>query len=294
VWLHSGNHQAHRSLTAAIAERRGRGLPEPSVRVVSAPDRYLSGESSAVVRGLSGHPVLPAFRRTSATADGVHGNPTLVANVETLARAALLARLGPSDLPATSLVTVAADGRRTVLELDTTSTVDDALVLAGYRKSWHAVLLGGYGGSWAGWPQAATLPLAEPTLRRLGLSLGAGVIAPLPTAACGLAETARVLDYLAESGARQCGPCLFGLPALAHEMSALSAGVTRRAALRRLERYAGQVDGRGACHHPDGAVRLLRSALTVFADDVAAHLRRRPCDGARGPQAVLPIPEVQL
>ena len=40
----------------------------------------------------------------------------------------------------------------------------------------------------------------------------------------------------------------------------------------RLERFFEQVRGRGACRHPDGAVRLVASALDVFADDVTAHL----------------------
>jgi hypothetical protein len=38
-----------------------------------------------------------------------------------------------------------------------------------------------------------------------------------------------------------------------------------------------QVDGRGACRHPDGAVNVVRSALQVFAADVAAHAAGHPC-----------------
>jgi hypothetical protein len=37
------------------------------------------------------------------------------------------------------------------------------------------------------------------------------------------------------------------------------------------------VSGRGACHHPDGAVMFLQSALTTFPDEFAghrAHMRR--------------------
>nr|MDP9328154.1 NADH-quinone oxidoreductase subunit E [Actinomycetota bacterium] len=39
----------------------------------------------------------------------------------------------------------------------------------------------------------------------------------------------------------------------------------------RLLRWAGDVEGRGACRLPDGAVRFVRSALTVFGDEVRRH-----------------------
>ncbi len=50
--------------------------------------------------------------------------------------------------------------------------------------------------------------------------------------------------------------------------------------LRRLERRLEVIPGRGACHHPDGAVRLAASALTTFGADVRTHAARRPCPAA--------------
>ena len=47
--------------------------------------------------------------------------------------------------------------------------------------------------------------------------------------------------------------------------------------------------GRGACRHPDGVARLVRSALSVFAADAAAHAAGRPCEGRHAP-SVLPFP----
>ena len=38
------------------------------------------------------------------------------------------------------------------------------------------------------------------------------------------------------------------------------------------------MDGRGACRHPDGAANLVRSALTVFADDVRVHAGGAVCE----------------
>ena len=46
--------------------------------------------------------------------------------------------------------------------------------------------------------------------------------------------------------------------------------------------------GRGACAHPNGATRLVASALTVFRDEFAHHLAGH-CT-ARSFEPVLPIP----
>jgi len=289
VWLHDGADDVRRSVTAALAERRAARLTEPLARIVTGPDAYLTGESSAVVRALSGGPALPEFRRSPAATRGVDGLPTLVHNVETLARIGLVALAGTAGHRDSTLVTVLHDRRRTVLEVDPATTVVAAVSRVGPIHPPQAVLVGGYGGSWLPWHVAAHLPLEHRALQTAGAGLGAGVVAPLPAQACGLTETAAVVDYLATAGARQCGPCLFGLRAIADLLLDLARGNGGPGHLRRLRRYTGLVTGRGACHHPDGVVRLVGTALITFQDDVDEHARRRRCLHP-GTGAVLPIP----
>jgi NADH:ubiquinone oxidoreductase subunit F (NADH-binding) len=114
------------------------------------------------------------------------------------------------------------------------------------------------------------------------------VLAALPPDRCGLLETARVLGYLAAESAGQCGPCLNGLPRIAHAFGELARPAPNSGLRETVERWAGLVVGRGACHHPDGSIRLVRSALTVFADE----LRRHAAGGCVGRNRApfLPLP----
>jgi NADH:ubiquinone oxidoreductase subunit F (NADH-binding) len=270
VRVHAGS-PVLAALAAALRERGAAGIGGPPVRVEEGPGGYVAGESSAVLRALDGGPALPAWRHPDAVPrDVVH-------NVETLARVALTAR--GAD-PGGGLVTVLAGGWRTVLDTPPDATVGDALA-AGGAPADRPVLAGGYAGTWL--PAGSAPALWEP-----GAPTGAGVLAVLPAGACGLAETARLLGYLAAASAGQCGPCVWGLPSIAALADRLAAGRLSARGLDRLRAEADQVRGRGACHHPDGAVRLLAGALQVFADDVTAHVRHSRCVIDRDPDPALP------
>jgi NADH:ubiquinone oxidoreductase subunit F (NADH-binding) len=280
IWLHDGATATRAAVGRALAERPDSGR----IRVACGPDRYLSGESSAIVRALSGGPALPAYRTVPTAQHGVGTRPTLVQNVESLARVGLFARLGVVGHRRTALLTVTTSAGRAVLEADLAASPAAVLqwVAPGLPDP-AAVLLGGYGGRWLRWSLVAHRPLAE-----LGPDLGAGVVVALSEGHCGLAAAAALARYLAGQGARQCGPCGFGLDALVGALDTLVVGRAPRAVLDRLAVIAGQVEGRGACHHPDGAVRMVRSALRAFADDAAAHAAGHPCPGSRAPLPNLP------
>ena len=171
-----------------------------------------------------------------------------------------------------------AVNRPGVHEVELGLPMSDVLELAGGEtEPLRAVLIGGLGGSWLPIADAVELPLAHETCADVGIELGVAALVALPARACGIAETAAVLRYLADAGAGQCGPCLFGLPAITADFDALAMGAADRDLLPRLQRRLGVIPGRGACSHPDGAVRLAASALHTFADDVAAHPAGRPC-----------------
>ena len=124
-----------------------------------------------------------------------------------------------------------------------------------------------------------------------GAALGAGVVLLLSEDACPVAETARVATWLAAQSSGQCGPCVFGLEALAAAVATLAHGGALPAARQRLARLGSLVRGRGACAHPDGAVKFILSAVEVFAAEFADHARHGSCEACTRP-AELPLPAV--
>ena len=285
------------ALEAALHERARRRYDERvSVRVAVAPDGFVSGEETALIQFLNGGPARPTFTPPRPFESGVHGAPTLVQNVETLAHLALIARfgaawfreLGPEGEPGTMLVTISgAVARPGVHEIAVGTPLTDLLDQAGgTTEPVSAHLVGGYSGAWFDEAAARDLRLDHRHVAQHGGALGAGVIVALPVSTCALAEVARIASYLAEESAGQCGPCVHGLDAIASAVDRIAAGTADDR--QRLARWTSQVAGRGACGHPDGATRFVASALQVFADEIAHHLRYGRC--AARDRRILPAP----
>jgi NADH:ubiquinone oxidoreductase subunit F (NADH-binding) len=275
LYIGEGHHAALRCMSEAVAAR----APDERrmMRIVTAPARYVAGDSSATVHLVDAGIATPTTTPPPPRERGVGGAATLVQNVETLAHVALIARTGlASD---TVLITVAgAVHAPGVLEIELGTPLGEAVQLAGGPvEAPRAVLLGGYFGQWVPAADAWSLPLDPQALRTQGLSLGCGVIGVLPASRCPVCEVAGIMRYLAGESSAQCGPCFFGLRALADACTRIAERGTDPGDLQRLQRWSAEVQGRGACKHPDGAVMFLRSAMKTFGDDFArhpAHMRR--------------------
>ncbi len=107
-------------------------------------------------------------------------------------------------------------------------------------------------------------------MREAGCALGAGLV--LAVDDCPVTWTQRLVAYLAGQSAGRCGPCRNGLPALATALGALDDGARHRPGR---PSSPALVERRGACAHPDGTVRLVRSLLAAYPGR-GRPARRRP------------------
>jgi NADH:ubiquinone oxidoreductase subunit F (NADH-binding)/ferredoxin len=291
-------------VTDALAARsvREAAAAEPAlagmVGVVDLPDRFVSGESGALVNAVNGRAALPPPSKKHASYSGAGNRPTLVSNAETFAQLAFLAMVGPAGYasagtaaePGTVLLTVGgAVTRPAVVEVPTGVPLGHVLGLCAAGPA-EGVLVGGYHGGWLPEEAAYSVPVSRAGLAAAGGTLGAGVVVLLGQDSCPLGEVARVSAFLAKESSGQCGPCKIGLPGVARSLAALADGTGGAEALDAARRGAAAVRGRGACSHPDGVFRFVLSALEVFADDVAAHLFRGGC--GRPVRNHLPLPTV--
>lgn len=265
------------ALDSALAERPdGRNF-----RVHVTTGGFVAGEARAVIRGIDGGRAVPPGRRTLPSQQGVAGAPTFLSNAETFAQLTVLAGMGPGayaavgrrDEPGTTLLTVGgAVGRPGVLEVPVGTPLGAVLSATDARPP-SVVVTGGYHGTWlAPW---LDLPLSRTGVAAAGGTLGAGVVLVLDESTCALGELARVAAWLAGQSARQCGPCTFGLGALARDVADIARGAANSEPA--LRRHAALVTRRGACAHPDGAARFVTSGLTALRAEVEMHAWHGGC-----------------
>jgi NADH:ubiquinone oxidoreductase subunit F (NADH-binding) len=242
-----------------------------SIFVHEAEPRFVAGQARAVLELMAGRPNLPVTAWTPEAISGHKGRPTLLSNAETWAQ---LGRLVLADEPAyvshgterepgTTLLTVTSGRVPDVVEVPFGTRLRDVLPESAWGRP---ALIGGFHGTWAPAPTLASARVSVDGMKALGIPLGAGTV--ISPTLCPVVFTSQVVDYLAGESAGRCGPCFNGLPALADALHAVVSGV---GPTTRVEDLASLVVRRGACAHPDGTVRLVRSMLAAFPGEVAEH-----------------------
>lgn len=301
LYLSRDSRGTDRAVERALTERGRAGAHETPIRVLRTAHRYIAGESSAAINRASGGPSKPKFSLQRSAEKGVDDRPTLVQNAETLAHVATIARygsdwfrkLGTEQSPGSTLLTLCGNVRHPgVYEVDLRARLGSVLAAVGGTVSPPAgALVGGYFGMWVPPNALGDLPLAAERLRaEHSGSLGCGVVAVLPQGACGIVEATKILTYLAAETSGQCGPCVNGLAALSEVMGHIAVSAPQSGDIERVRRWIEMVRGRGACHHPDGAVGQLASALTAFGEHLDLHLAGRRCKGLDVPGFPPPPP----
>ncbi|MGO4597256.1 NADH-ubiquinone oxidoreductase-F iron-sulfur binding region domain-containing protein [Terrabacter sp. 2RAF25] len=283
---HRGSGTAHRL--------RAAGLP-----VLEVPARYVSSEESSLISLTQGGLARPMtkrqpFVRGGRDSDGRRISPTVVLNAETVWRAGQVVRFGPDWFrsfgtaaePGPRLVAVSTPTARGVVVetaagapvLDLLTAADPVAVASALVDRSPGVLLAGLGGTFVAPGDVRGLVWSDEGLGRVGARTGPGVVEVLDPTTCPVEFVDRCLTWAAGESAGQCGPCMFGLPALAAEWRSLARG--DHTAYDRVVSRISLLPGRGACRFPDGVAGFAWSALRVFGTHLDAHRNGR-CDAAR-------------
>lgn len=169
-------------------------------------------------------------------------------------------------------------GSPVVLETEAGVPVAELLRRGGIPDDHGAILLNGLGGAFLTATEARGALWCGAGLTAYGTGIGPGVIHALDPRGCPLAWVREILTWAGGESAGQCGPCLFGVPALARDWAALVASPTPELLAQVRSRVA-LLPGRGACRYPDGVAGFAASALRLFEADLVAHRSGRCAGG---------------
>ncbi|WP_328535196.1 NADH-ubiquinone oxidoreductase-F iron-sulfur binding region domain-containing protein [Streptomyces sp. NBC_00344] len=277
----------------ALTERE----TELPVEVIETPHTYVAGEETAVVRRINGGPALPTAKPPRPYEQGVGGAPTLIANVETLARIALLAAR-PEERRRTAratLVTLSGGSAGPLLAEVPYGTTLRTLARTQGTPEPVGALMGGLFGGLIG-PRSLDLALDPDTLSAAGTALGCAAIRFLAPDECPVSVAALAARHLAAQSTRQCGVCVAGTGSIHDALTALASGTAEAGVHTNLHRWSTALPGRGACGLLDAAAGTAGSLLRAFPHLVSSHLDG-PCptcerDARAARQLTVAVPKV--
>jgi NADH-quinone oxidoreductase subunit F len=264
---------------AAALERGLAGRSGLSVQVVRGAESYVGGEETAALEVIEGRRAWPRPKPPYPAAVGLRGQPTLVQNVETLARVPA-AVADPEGFRAneTTLVSVWGHVRQPGLHEVALGTPLGELVAAAGGA------LGEVGLLFPGGPSAPPLSqsglqarLAPEDLRALGSGLGAASLLVVGAEFCPLAVAVSLAGFFEAESCGQCPPCSVGTSNLSLRLRELEGGAAGARDLAHLAEVAGFMAPHGYCAHARTAAASVTGLLARFPQVVAEHLRAGRC-----------------
>jgi NADH-quinone oxidoreductase subunit F len=271
------------AMEAALGQANLAGL---QVEIRRGDDGYITGEETALLESLEGRRPWPRPKPPLPFAVGLEGRPTLVQNVETLARVPrAIAEAGEFRAAETTLVTLWGDVRRpgvreVALGSPLRRVIDEH---AGGATEPIGLVFPAGPAAPPLLPEDLDVPFEPVALREKGSALGTGAVLVVGASACPLAVAVSVASFYERESCGQCPPCTVGAASLARILRGLEDGSTRPRDLHDLHDVAGFMSGHGYCAHCRGAATVATGMLSRLAAAVEAHARGCPWPARRHP-----------
>jgi NADH-quinone oxidoreductase subunit F len=265
---------------ALSAARDGQAAGEIAITIHRGHDSYIAGEETALLESLEGRRPWPRPKPPLPAAVGFRGRPTLVQNVETLARVPAAVR-DPEAFAAHEKTLVSLWGRVRrpgVYEVPLGTPLSRILEEqgGGVVGRLRLILPAGPSGPPLLASEAET-PLDPQALRGRGSALGTASIFVADDSMCPLALAASIARFFERESCGQCPPCTVGSASLARVLGAVEEGSARARDIASALEVAGFMSYHGYCAHSRTAAAVASAFLRRVPEVVEAHLAARGC-----------------
>ena len=272
--------------SSELLEQASAALGKPlQLELLPGSGHYIGGEETASMEWVEGRFPFPRGKPPYPAQSGIHGCPTLINNVETIAQvphivaqgAAWFRALGKGPGTGTKLYSLSGDVLHPgVYELPMGTPLRELIFIHGggllSGKPLKAVFTGG--------PSSTLLTHADldvamdfDSLRARGANLGTGAMIVISEGTGIVKRVAEYERFFAHSSCGQCNSCKIGTATMSRLLDRIDTGRGTAADLTALENLCVMLPGSGRCHLINGAVQLLDSAFHHFHDEFRQALR---------------------
>lgn len=260
-------------------------LPNPlSIRVMKSSGHYIGGEETAAIESVEGNFPFPRGKPPFPAVSGVHGCPTLVNNIETLANVSHILRngaqwyqdLGRGDSAGTKIYCLSGDVLKPgIYELPMGTPLSELIYTYGggmlLEKKLKAVFTGG-ASSTILTPKDLDVPLDFDSVHERGSSLGTGAMIVVSEGTGIVKRVTEYVNFYAHSSCGQCPPCKTGTFYISQLLNKIDTGQASNYDLEALINLCQILPGGGRCHLLDGAIKIVDSSLLHFVDEYKSSL----------------------
>ncbi|MBU0552733.1 4Fe-4S binding protein [Myxococcota bacterium] len=285
-------------LDAAIKQARARGyLGEDilgsglsfDVYVKEGAGAFVCGEETALIASIEGKRGMPRFRPPFPAVSGLHGKPTNINNVETLANipwiiqngAAAYAAMGTEKSKGTKVFALAGRIKRGgLVEVPMGMSIRQLVEEVGggvpEGHTFKAVQMGGPSGGCIP-ATMADLPIDYEHITQTGAIMGSGGVVVMDDSTC-MVDVARY--FLSFTQAESCGKCTFcrlGTKRMLEILERITEGKGKHGDVERLLALGQQIQSASLCGLGQTAANPVLTTIKYFREEYDAHIHDHRC-----------------
>jgi NADH-quinone oxidoreductase subunit F len=259
------------------------------IKLFQGSGAFVCGEETALITSLEGKPGIPQHRPPYPAIKGLHGKPTLINNVKTLAYVRHIIQNGPEwfagigteGSKGTAVFALAGKIVNTgLVEVPMGTTLRQVIFDVGSGipkgKGFKAVQIGGPSGGCL--PQSALdLPIDFDSLREAGAMMGSGGMVVLDEDDC-MVEIARYfLEFTQRESCGKCTFCRLGTKQMLEVLNDITKGRGKMEDIDMLAKLAQDIKNGSLCGLGKTAPNPVLTTLRYFQDEYMAHVVEGRC-----------------